>query len=83
MADLDAAIRAALDDTQHGDRPDGGMCHADCCGQLCGCGLNERPKAALVAVLDRCNAINSMMVASEVRCLIAEALGVPQAGDHG
>lgn len=39
--------------------------------------------AAVVAVLDRCNAINSMMFASEVRCLIAEALGVPQAGKPG
>lgn len=54
LADLDAAIRAALANTEHGDRPDGGMCHADCCGDgyRCECGLDEKPRAAIRAVLD-------------------------------
>lgn len=54
MADLDAAIRAALDNAEHGDRPDGGMCHVGCCGDgyVCECGLHEKPRAALRAVLD-------------------------------
>lgn len=54
VADLDAAIRAALDNTEHGDRPDGGMCHVDCCGDgyVCECGLDEKPRAALRAILD-------------------------------
>lgn len=90
---LDAAIRAALANTEHGDRPDGGMCHADCCGEPCECGLNEKPRAALLAVLGRhkadeygdCSACasydeNPVPWPCDTVRDIARELGVPQAG---
>jgi hypothetical protein len=85
VADLDAAIRAALDNTEHGDRPDGGMCHADCCGDgyVCECGLNEKPRAALRAVLDEVEAwlhtdieIRQAAAGHMVKLAIARALGI-------
>lgn len=88
MADLDAAIRAALTNTKHGDRPDGSMCGYGY-GYVCECGLDEKPRAALRAVLDRCNRIDTQgqdhidsvmrVVAYVIRSDIASALGVPQA----
>lgn len=89
MADLDAAIRAALDNTEHGDRPVGGMCHMDCCGDgyRCECGLDERPCAAVRAVLDLVRDSRDpqkgdglgLIVDFEVWRAIAQALGIDTA----
>lgn len=63
MADLDAAIRAELDDYMQGDSPQRPIAAVERVLDEC----------------DRCERGGTIMAPSVVRSLIASALGVPQA----